>query len=139
MKEICLRASERLALATVLVANQRVPISPGYAHVTTVRVEGGPDAADRYIVEHAAAGDVAITADIPLAALLVPKRVSVIDPRGEKYTAESIGERLSVRDFMDGLRGTGVETGGHAPYGAREKQAFANALDRVLTRTLRSR
>lgn len=139
MKEICLRASARLALATVLVANQRVPISPGYTHVTTVRVEGGPDAADRYIVEHAAAGDVAITADIPLAALLVPKRVSVIDPRGEKYTAESIGERLSVRDFMDGLRGTGVETGGHAPYGAREKQAFANALDRVLTRTLRSR
>lgn len=72
-------------------------------------------------------------------ALLVPKLVSVIDPRGEEYTAESIGERLSVRDFMDGLRGTGVETGGHAPYGAREKQAFANSLDRVLTRTLRRR
>ena len=139
VKEICLRASERLALATVLVANQRVTLPPGYTHVTTVRVEGGPDAADRYIVEHAAPGDVAITADIPLAALLVPKRVSVIDPRGEEYTAESIGERLSVRDFMDGLRGTGVETGGHAPYGAREKQAFANALDRVLTRMLRTR
>jgi len=139
VKEICLRASERLALATVLVANQRVALPPGYTHVTTVRVEGGPDAADRYIVEHAAPGDVAITADIPLAALLVPKRVSVIDPRGEEYTAESIGERLSVRDFMDGLRGTGVETGGHAPYGAREKQAFANALDRVLTRMLRTR
>jgi uncharacterized protein YaiI (UPF0178 family) len=139
VKEICLRASERLALATVLVANQRVQLPPGYIHVTTVRVEGGPDAADRYIVEHAAAGDVAITADIPLAALLVTNRVSVIDPRGEEYTAESIGERLSVRDFMDGLRGTGVETGGHAPYGAREKQAFANALDRVLTRTLRRR
>jgi uncharacterized protein YaiI (UPF0178 family) len=139
VKEICLRASERLALATVLVANQRVQLPPGYIHVTTVRVEGGPDAADRYIVEHAAAGDVTITADIPLAALLVTNRVSVIDPRGEEYTAESIGERLSVRDFMDGLRGTGVETGGHAPYGAREKQAFANALDRVLTRTLRRR
>lgn len=139
VKEICLRAAERLELPTVLVANQRVPLSPGYTHVTTVRVEGGPDAADQYIVEHAVAGDVAITADIPLAALLVPKRVSVIDPRGEEYTAESIGERLSVRDFMDGLRGTGVETGGHAPYGAREKQAFANALDRVLTRILRNR
>jgi uncharacterized protein len=139
VKEICLRAAERLELTTVLVANQRVPLLPGYSHVTTVRVEGGPDAADRYIVEHAAAGDVAITADIPLAALLVPLHVSVIDPRGEEYTAESIGERLSVRDFMDGLRGTGVETGGHAPYGAREKQAFANALDRVLTRTLRRR
>jgi uncharacterized protein len=139
VKEICLRAAERLHLATVLVANQRVPLSPGYHHVTTVRVEGGPDAADRYIVEHATTGDVAITADIPLAALLVPRQVTVIDPRGEEYTPESIGERLSVRDFMDGLRGTGVETGGHAPYGAREKQAFANSLDRVLTRTLRKR
>ena len=139
VKEICLRASERLELATVLVANQRVPLPPGYRHVTAVRVEGGPDAADRYIVEHAVAGDLAVTADIPLAALLVPKLVAVIDPRGEEYTASSIGERLSVRDFMDGLRGTGVETGGHAPYGAREKQAFANSLDRVLTRTLRTR
>lgn len=139
VKEICLRASERLELATVLVANQRVSLPLGYRYVTTVRVEGGPDAADRYIVEHAAAGDLAITADIPLAALLVPKRVAVIDPRGEEYTTSSIGERLSVRDFMDGLRGTGVETGGHAPYGAREKQAFANSLDRVLMRTLRAR
>ncbi|MEP7067115.1 MAG: YaiI/YqxD family protein [Gemmatimonadota bacterium] len=139
VKEICLRAAERLALATVLVANQRVPLPPGYEHVTAVRVEGGPDAADSYIVEHAVAGDVAITADIPLAALLVPRHVAVIDPRGEEYTAESIGERLSVRDFMDGLRGTGIATGGHTPYGAREKQAFANSLDRVLTRALRRR
>lgn len=83
------------------------------------------------------AGDVAVTADIPLAALLVPKGVVVLDPRGEEYTAESIGERLSVRNFMDALRTTGVETGGHAPYGAREKQAFANALDRALTRAAR--
>ncbi len=135
VKDICLRAAERLRLATVLVANQRVPLPPGYAYVTAVRVEGGPDAADRYIVDHAEAGDVAVTADIPLAALLVPKRVAVIDPRGEEYTSESIGERLSVRDFMDGLRGAGVETGGHAAYGPRDKQAFANALDRVLART----
>ena len=81
----------------------------------------------------------AVTADIPLAALLVPKLVIVIDPRGDEYTLESIGERLSVRNFMEGLRGAGVETGGHAAYGAREKQAFANALDRVLTRALRAR
>ena len=92
-----------------------------------------------YIAEHAELGDVAITADIPLAALLVPNGVIVIDPRGEEYTAESIGERLSVRNFMDGLRGAGVETGGHDAYGAREKQAFANALDRVLTRAARPR
>jgi len=137
VKDICLRAAERLKLDTILVANQRVMIPPGYAHVTAVRVEGGPDVADRYIADRAVAGDVAVTADIPLAALLVPNGVAVIDPRGEEYTAESIGERLSVRNFMDGLRGAGVETGGHAAYGTREKQAFANTLDRVLTRRLR--
>ena len=137
VKEICFRASGRLALETVLVANQRVFIPPGHAHVSAVRVDGGPDVADRYIVEHAEAGDVAVTADIPLAALLVPKGVVVLDPRGEEYTAESVGERLSVRNFMEDLRGSGVETGGHAAYGAREKQAFANALDRALTRARR--
>ena len=139
VKDICMRAAERLRLDTVLVANQRLQLPPGYVFVTAVRVEGGPDVADRYIAEHAVAGDVAVTADIPLAALLVPARVAVVDPRGEEYTAESIGERLSVRNFMDGLRGAGVDTGGHAAYGAREKQAFANTLDRVLTRALRRR
>jgi uncharacterized protein YaiI (UPF0178 family) len=139
VKDICLRAAERLRLATILVANQRVLLLPGYTYVTTVRVEGGPDVADQYIVDHAVAGDVAVTADIPLAALLVPRGVAVIDPRGEEYTAEIIGERLSVRNFMDGLRGSGVETGGHAAYGSREKQAFANTLDRVLMRALRRR
>jgi uncharacterized protein YaiI (UPF0178 family) len=139
VKEICLRASDRLKLATILVANRRVQLPPGYLHLTAVRVDGGPDVADRYIAEHAVAGDVAVTADIPLAALLVPNGVVVLDPRGEEYTAESIGERLSVRNFMDGLRGAGVETGGHAAYGPREKQAFANALDRALTRALRQR
>lgn len=137
VKEICFRASERLALATILVANQRIQIPPGYRHLSAVRVDGGPDVADRYIAEHAEAGDVAVTADIPLAALLVPNGVVVLDPRGEEYTTESIGERLSVRNFMDGLRGAGVDTGGHGAYGAREKQAFANALDRALTRALR--
>jgi uncharacterized protein len=137
VKEICLRASERLALATVFVANQRVPLLAGYAHVTAVRVDGGPDVADLYIAEHALAGDVAVTADIPLAALLVPKGVVVLDPRGAEYTVDSIGERLSVRNFMEGLRTTGVDTGGPAAYGSREKQAFANALDRALTRVRR--
>ena len=87
VKEVCLRASERLGLPTILVANQRLPLPPGYAHVSAVRVDGGPDVADRYIAEHAAAGDVAVTADIPLAALLVPKGVVVLDPRGDEYTA----------------------------------------------------
>ncbi|MDP9205743.1 MAG: YaiI/YqxD family protein [Gemmatimonadota bacterium] len=139
VKEVCLRASDRLELATIFVANQRLSLPPGYAHVSAVRVDGGPDVADRYIAEHAAPGDVAVTADIPLAALLVPKRIVVLDPRGEEYTAENIGERLSVRNFMDGLRTTGVETGGHAAYRPRDKQAFANALDRALTRALRQR
>ncbi len=137
VKEICFRASDRLCLDTVLVANHRVQLPVGYQHLSAVRVEGGPDVADLYIAEHAEAGDVAVTADIPLAALLVPKNIVVIDPRGAEYTAESFGERLSVRNFMDELRATGVETGGPAAYGAREKQAFANALDRALTRAMK--
>jgi uncharacterized protein YaiI (UPF0178 family) len=139
VKEICYRVSERLALATILVANHRLQLPVGYPHLSAVRVDGGPDVADLYIAEHAVGGDVAVTADIPLAALLVPKGVIVIDPRGDEYTAEVIGERLSVRDFMEALRSTGVETGGHAAYGAKEKQRFANALDRALTRARRAR
>ncbi|HZF73895.1 MAG TPA: YaiI/YqxD family protein [Gemmatimonadaceae bacterium] len=138
VKDVCFRASERLSLETVLVANQRIILPVGYRYLSAVRVDGGPDVADIYIADHADKGDVAVTADIPLAAVLVPKGVIVIDPRGEEYTPEIIGERLSVRDFMTSLRSTGVETGGHAPYGAREKQAFANALDRVLTRARRA-
>src|SRR6266508_2721881 len=139
VKEICFRASERLEIDTVLVANQRIQLPAGYRYLSAVRVDGGPDVADLYIVEHAQAGDVAITQDIPLAALLVPRGVVVIDPRGDEYTTESIGELLSVRNFMDGLRSTGVETGGHGTYGVREKQLFANSLDRALTRARRSR
>ena len=139
VKAIAFRTARRLELQTVLVANQRIELPPGNPYLSAVRVEGGPDAADRHIAESASPGDVAVTADIPLAAALVARHVRVIDPRGEEYTAESIGERLAVRDFMDGLRGAGVETGGARPYGAREKQAFAAALDRVLTRALRDR
>jgi uncharacterized protein YaiI (UPF0178 family) len=134
VKEIVFRAAARLALPTVLVANSRMPLPLGTTTVTAVRVEGGPDVADRYIAEHAVAGDVAITADIPLAATLVAKQVIVIDPRGQLHTTENIGERLSVRDFMESLRSTGIETGGPSPYTLRDKQAFASALDRVLTR-----
>lgn len=134
VKDVCYRASDRLQIETILVANQRLQLPAGYPHLTAVRVDGGPDVADLYIAQHAVAGDVAVTADIPLAALLVPKGVVVIDPRGEEYTKETIGERLSVRNFMEGLRSAGVETGGHAGYSAKDKRAFSNALDRVLTR-----
>lgn len=139
VKGIVFRAAKRLKLPTVLVANQRLQVPPGNAFVTTVRVDGGPDVADRHIVDVAEPGDIAVTADIPLASLLVEKGVRVIDPRGEEYTEENVGERLAVRDFMDSMRGAGVDTGGARPYGAKEKQAFAAALDRVLSRALRER
>jgi uncharacterized protein len=138
VKEIVYRAAKRLELETTLVANRRLQVPPGTRFVTAVRVDGGPDEADRYIAEKAVAGDVAVTADIPLAAILVDAGVLVIDPRGEEYTRENIGERLAVRDFMDGLRGSGVETGGARPFGPRDRQRFAGALDRVLARASRS-
>ena len=137
VKEIVYRAAKRLALETVLVANRKLHLPPGNPYLTAVVVAGGPDVADAHIADSAEPGDVAVTADIPLAAILVEKRVRVIDPRGEEYTRENVGERLSVRDFMDGMRGAGMETGGARPYGAREKQAFAGALDRVLARAMR--
>jgi hypothetical protein len=139
VKEIVQRVARRLEIETVFVANQRMATPPDNPFVTALRVDGGPDAADKYIAEHAGAGDVAITADIPLAAILVPLGILVVDPRGEQYSADNIGERLAIRDFMDGVRGAGVETGGARPYGAIDKQRFANALDRILTRLARKR
>jgi uncharacterized protein YaiI (UPF0178 family) len=139
VKEIAYRAARRLKLETVLVANQRLSAPLDHPYITTVRVEGGPDVADRYIAEHAEPGDVAVTADIPLAARLVEKRVTVLDPRGEEYSEENVGERLAVRDFMDDLRGSGVVTGGPRPYGPKDRQSFAAALDRALTRAAKIR
>jgi uncharacterized protein YaiI (UPF0178 family) len=137
VKEIVFRAARRLRMETVLVANQRLSAPLDHPFVTTVQVQGGPDKADLHIAEHAEPGDVAVTADVPLAARLVEKRVTVLDPRGEEYTEENVGERLAVRDFMDSLRGAGTVTGGPRPYGPKDKQAFAAALDRVLTRASR--
>jgi uncharacterized protein YaiI (UPF0178 family) len=139
VKDIVARAALRLEVATFLVANQRLHTPANNPFVTSVRVEGGPDVADDHIVSEARAGDLAITADIPLAARLVEKGVKVVDPRGTEYTQENVGERLSVRDFMDGLRSTGVQTGGPSTYGTREKQAFAATFDRVLARFVRRR
>jgi uncharacterized protein YaiI (UPF0178 family) len=139
VKDMVYRASRRLGLHAVLVANQRLDAPPGYPLVSTVRVDGGPDMADQYIATHAEAGDLVVTQDIPLAALLVPRGAAVLDPRGEEHTGETIGERLSVRDFMEGLRAAGAVTGGPPPFNAQARQAFASALDRVLTRLLRAR
>jgi uncharacterized protein YaiI (UPF0178 family) len=99
-----------------------------------VQVAGGPDVADDHIVAHAVAGDLAVTADIPLAARLVAKAVITLNPRGEEYDAENIGERLSVRDFLSEARDNGIVTGGPSAYGPKDKQRFANALDRALQR-----
>jgi len=132
------RAAKRLEIETVLVANQRLHTPPGHPLVSAIRVDGGDDVADQYIADQASAGDLVVTQDIPLAALLVPKQVAVLDPRGEEHTAETIGERLSVRDLMEQARLAGIVTGGPPPFDARAKQAFAAALDRVLTRLRRS-
>jgi len=137
VKELVFRAAKRLALETVLVANQRLQTPLGNPLVQAVWVEGGADVADQHIAAHASPGDLVVTQDIPLAALLVPKGIAVLDPRGDEHTPETIGERLSVRDFMDQARMAGAVTGGPRPYDARAKQAFAAALDRVLTRLRR--
>jgi uncharacterized protein YaiI (UPF0178 family) len=137
VKELVFRASKRLDIPAVLVANQRLQPPPGNPLVSFVWVPDGADVADQHIAQHADAGDLVVTQDIPLAALLVPKGVAVLDPRGEEHTADSIGERLSLRDFMEQARIDGMVTGGPAPYDARAKQAFAAALDRVLTRLRR--
>ena len=137
VKELVFRAAKRLAIETILVANQRLQTPAGNPLVRAVWVDGGADVADQYIATHASAGDLVVTQDVPLAALLVPKHVAVLDPRGEEHTPDTIGERLSVRDFMDQARMAGAVTGGPPPYDARAKQAFAAALDRVLTRLRR--
>lgn len=134
MKELVFRAARRLQVETILVANQRLQTPPGNPLVSAVWVDGGADVADQYIATHASPGDLVVTQDIPLAALLVPRQVAVLDPRGEEHTARTIGERLSVRDFMEQARLSGMVTGGPPPYDARARQAFAAALDRVLTR-----
>ena len=133
------RAAKRLGVSTVLVANQQLRPPANNALVTAVWVDGGADVADQHIVAEAVPGDLVVTQDVPLAALLVPKGVTVLDPRGEEHTSETIGERLSVRDFMEQARTAGMVTGGPAPFGAGDKQAFAGALDRALTRLLRGR
>lgn len=142
VKEIVFRAVKRLEVEAVLVANQWLTEPPGNPFVSCVRVGGGLDVADRHIAEHAEPGDVAITADIPLAARLVEKQVTVIDPRGDEYTEENVGERLAFRDLMDGLRGAGLLEdggGGPRPFSPKDKQTFSATLDRVLTRALRAR
>ena len=131
IKEILFRAAERTRRQLTLVANQylRIPASP---LIRMIQVPGGLDEADKYIAAHVQAGDVVITADIPLAAAIVEKDAHALSPRGELYGKENIRELLDLRNFMDTLRSTGVETGGPAAFNAGDRQAFANRLDRLL-------
>ncbi len=138
IKEIIFRASARLKVPVCLVANQDL----SKAHlglVTSVRVGEGADVADDYIAAHATASDLVITADIPLAARIVAKGGIAIDPRGELYTEDTVGERLSIRDLMQELRGAGLIQGGPAQFNMVDRQRFASALDRLLTRMIKGR
>ena len=132
VKTIVFRASQRVRIPITLVANQRAQMPPSPL-IRVVQVSQGFDAADDYIVEHATASDLVITADIPLAARLVAQGIPALNPRGESYTADNIQERLALRNLKEELRSAGSIIGGPAPYHDRDKQAFANSLDRWLT------
>ncbi len=133
IKEILFRAANRAQIPLTLIANQmlRVPASPW---IRALQVPSGFDVADRRIAEEVVAGDLVITADVPLAAQVIDKGARVLDPRGELLDAGNIQERLSLRNFMEELRGSGVETGGPASFSAADRQAFANRLDGLLTK-----
>lgn len=131
VKEILFRAAQRWQRHLTLVANQmlRTPPSPW---VRAVQVPRGFDVADDYIVQHAAEGDLVITGDIPLAAQALDKKAFVLSPRGERHTADTIRERLSLRDMMEELRSAGIDTGGPAAFSQADRRAFANALERLM-------
>lgn len=133
IKDVLFRASERRKVSLVLVANQPMR-HPPLPLVRSVHVGSGFDVADAYIVQEHSAGDLVVTADIPLAAAVIAKGGHALNPRGEFYTTENIHERLSVRNMLDELRGCGMETGGPPAFSPGDKQAFANQLDRFLTR-----
>lgn len=133
IKDILFRAAERAQVAMTLVANHPLRTPPS-RHVRAIQVPAGLDVADTVIVQQLRPGDLVITQDIPLAALVLDKGGVALNPRGELYTADNMAERLSLRNFMEELRGAGVQTGGPPPLHARDRQAFANQLDRWLAR-----
>ena len=138
IKEIIFRAAERLQLPTTLVANQMLRTPPS-RFIKAVQVPKGFDVADNYIVEQVAAGDLVVTGDIPLAALVIAKQAHALNPRGEMYTTANIAERLAMRNFMAELRDSGVETGGPNAFSQADRQAFGNALDRFLAQKVGAR
>jgi uncharacterized protein YaiI (UPF0178 family) len=136
IKEVLYRAADRTATTITFVANQflRVPPSP---YLRTLQVPAGFDVADNEIVRRCQPGDLVITADIPLAAEVIEKGAAALNPRGERYSPATIRERLTMRDFMDTLRSSGVQTGGPAAMSPRDRQQFANELDSWLTQQKR--
>jgi len=133
IKEIIFRAAERKQIHTTLVANQMLRTPPS-RFIRAIQVAHGFDVADAHIVDQVATGDLVVTADIPLAALVIERGADALNPRGELYTTATIRERLTMRNFMEELRSAGVETGGPAAFSQADRQAFANQLDRLLAR-----
>ena len=131
IKEVLFRAAERTGMIVTLVANQIIRTPPS-KFIRTLRVEAGFDVADNEIVKRTEPGDLVITADIPLAAEVIEKGGVALNPRGERYTTETIKERLNMRDFMDTMRASGVQTGGPPALNQRDRQQFANELDKWL-------
>lgn len=138
IKEIVFRASQRLGLAVRLVANNKLTKHDN-GLISSIVVDSGFDVADDYIVEHCAPTDLVITADIPLAARIVAVGGVALDPRGEIYTEENVGERLSMRDLMMELRSGGLAQGGPGQFSLTDRQRFASSLDSLLTRMLRGK
>ncbi|MCC6592341.1 MAG: YaiI/YqxD family protein [Xanthomonadales bacterium] len=137
IREILIRAALRTRLPLTFVANQWIR-TPAATHIRAIQVPQGLDVADSEIARRVESGDLVVTQDIPLAALAIDKGALALHPRGEMYTRETIAQRLSLRNFMDQLRGAGVQTGGPAPLHARDRQAFANALDAWLAKAPRA-
>lgn len=133
VKEVVFKASARTNVAVTMVANNYMAVPAG-SNINSIQVDQGADVADFYIVEHCEVGDLVITADIPLAALVVEKGATAINPRGEHYTEDNVREILSMRDFMQGLRDEGMDTGGPAPFGTKDKANFANSLNQILAK-----
>jgi uncharacterized protein YaiI (UPF0178 family) len=136
VKEMVIRAAERLAVRAVFVANKDLRLPPS-RQVSAVRVAMGLDVADGYIARAVEAGDLAVTADIPLAAALVARGAVVLDLRGTVYTEENVGEALALRNFHRDLREEGVMGGGPSGFGPRQARDFAGAFDRELSKALR--
>jgi len=131
IKEILFRAAQRTGIELVLVANQAIR-KPSMKNISMLQVESGFDAADNEIVKRMQKGELVITSDIPLAAEVIEKHGIALSPRGELYSADTIKNRLETRDFMDSMRASGEFTGGPSPISQRDRQQFANHLDKFL-------